>query len=80
MKIRTLLIAAILAIPALVWGSAAGAAPETAAVSGQSEVAAEAAATPSAEAEMPTVGNIAVKDLVGKKLGVPQGAGPAGAA
>ncbi len=73
MKIRTLLIAAILAIPALVWGSAAGAAPETTAVSGQSEVAAEAAATPSAEAEMPTVGNIAVKDLVGKKLGVPQG-------
>ena len=78
MKKHTLLIAAILAIPALVWGSAACA---DTTVSDQSEAAAVVAAvTPSAgaevtttDAEVPSVGTIAVKDLVGKKMGVPQG-------
>ena len=84
MKKRTLLIAAILAIPSLVWGSAeqaATAAPAVvAAVTGQSEAAGNSVVTTSAEAEVtttdaevPAVGTIAVKDLVGKKLGVPQG-------
>ncbi len=80
MKKHTLLIAAILAIPALVWGSAAAADVTIPATPGQSEVAAVAAVTPSAgaevtttAAEVPAVGTIAVKSLVGKKLGVPQG-------
>ncbi len=78
MKKHTLLIAAILAIPALLWGTAAcadSAAEPAAAVAaqGQSEAAGSPAVTPSANAEVPTVGTIAVKELVGKKLGVPQG-------
>ncbi|MBR2125529.1 MAG: hypothetical protein IJ943_02210, partial [Akkermansia sp.] len=83
MKKCTLLIAAILAIPALVWGSAARAEntePAAVAAPGQSEASAPAEVTTSApaevttsEAEVPAVGTIAVKDLVGKKLGVPQG-------
>ncbi len=80
MKKHTLLIAAILAIPALVWGTAIGADTTAAAAPDQSEAAAVAAVTPSAgaevtttDAEVPAVGTIAVKDLVGKKLGVPQG-------
>ena len=78
MKKSTLLIAAILALPALVWGSATWAdtaAEPAAAVAapGQSEAAGSTAVTPSATAEVPAVGTIAVKGLVGKKLGVPQG-------
>ena len=78
MKKHTLLIAAILAIPALLWGTAACAdsavePAATVAAQGQSEAAGSPAVTPSANAEVPTVGTIAVKELVGKKLGVPQG-------
>ncbi len=72
-------------MPALVWGSAAcadtAAEPATTAVAtGQSEASVPAEVTPSAsaevtttDAEVPSVGTIAVKDLVGKKMGVPQG-------
>ncbi len=78
MKKHTLLIAAILAIPTLMWGTAACAdsavePAATVAAQGQSEAAGSPAVTPSADAEVPTVGTIAVKELVGKKLGVPQG-------
>ena len=72
-------------MPALVWGSAAcadtAAEPATTAVAtGQSEASVPAEVTPSAsaevtttDAEVPSVGTIAVKDLVGKKMVVPQG-------
>ncbi len=72
MKKSSLLLSAILAIPMLVWGADGGTAAGAPA-NGRTEAAAPAATRTSAEADIPAVGTMAVKDLVGKKLGVPQG-------
>ncbi|MDO5472143.1 MAG: ABC transporter permease subunit [Akkermansia sp.] len=65
MKLLTLLTTTILAIPALMWEPVIAAETTT-------PPATEQPAPPATE-ELPSVGTIAVKDLVGKKLGVPQG-------
>lgn len=78
MKKYSLLIAVILAIPMLVWGSAnatvnAGSGQKSGAT--EEVVSSPISAEENAEASTSglEVGTIAVKDFVGKKLGVPQG-------